>query len=175
MARIVVTVLAFQAAWGACLYGAVTGVPLVGAAACFACLGLGLSMSRHRFGLAVLALGLGGYGFVAETLLVHLRLVTYASAAELPGIAPIWIVSLWMAFATLVEPTFGWLRGRPLLSVFVGGVMGPLAYAAAGRLGALSLAEPMLAGLSVIALIWALALTLAVRLERSLAAGAADN
>ena len=70
-----------------------------------------------------------------------------------------------MAFATLIEPAFGWLQGRPLMASALGAAAGPISYSAAMRLGALHFNQPEWLGLAAIGLTWAVAMPFALRLS----------
>mgnify|MGYP001814741093 FL=1 len=165
MLRVILNVLAFQTAWAACAYGAAHGLPQVGVLACLACIVVALALARHRLGLLALVLALGVYGLVAETIILGAGLITFNAHWPYPAIAPLWIVGLWMAFATLIGPAFGWLQGRLLMASALGAVAGPISYSAAMRLGALHINEPEWAGLLAIGLTWAVAMPLALRLS----------
>ena len=69
----------------------------------------------------------------------------YSVGVLLPGLAPYWIVAMWALFATTLNSSLGWLKGRPLLAALMGGFGGPLAYLAGHRLGGVEMADPVLA------------------------------
>jgi hypothetical protein len=166
--RVILNVLAFQTAWAGCAYGAAHGLPQVGVLASLACIVVSLALARHRLALLALVLALGCYGLVAETIIVGAGLISFNAHWPHPAIAPAWMVGLWMAFATLIGPAFGWLQGRLLMASALGAAAGPISYAAAMRLGALHINEPEWGGLLAIALMWAVAMPLALRLSHRL-------
>jgi hypothetical protein len=53
----------------------------------------------------------------------------------------------------------GWMRGRPVLTVLMGAVGGPLSYLAGEKLGAIELTQPVQA-LAALAVAWAIAMPL---------------
>jgi hypothetical protein len=63
------------------------------------------------------------------------------------------MLCLWIAFATTLGHSLRWLMNRPVAAAAAGAVGGPLAYLAAGRLGALEIATPA-ATLPLIALLY---------------------
>ena len=166
MLKAIVSVLAFQTAWAACAYGAANDRSQVGVMACVAAIALGLLLARRRLGLLALVLALGFYGFVIETIILRAGLTAFSSHEPYPTVAPLWIVGLWMAFATLIEPAFGWLQGRPLMAIALGAAAGPMSYYAAMRLGALHINQPEWVGLMVVGLMWAVAMPLTLRLGK---------
>eukprot|EP00930_Biecheleria_cincta_P050746 TRINITY_DN35926_c0_g1_i1.p1 TRINITY_DN35926_c0_g1~~TRINITY_DN35926_c0_g1_i1.p1 ORF type:complete len:197 (-),score=28.96 TRINITY_DN35926_c0_g1_i1:214-804(-) len=62
--------------------------------------------------------------------------------ANMPGPDPLWMVSLWIGFAAVVDWMLELFAGRPVLCLILGGVFGPLAYLAGERLGCLVLDTP---------------------------------
>jgi hypothetical protein len=76
-------------------------------------------------------------GLLWESLLVSLGLFRYSSGNFAAGLAPYWILALWAQFATTLNLSLAWLKGRPLVGVAFGLLGGPLAYYAGFKLGAL--------------------------------------
>lgn len=155
-------VLGVQLAWFACAYGAIIGVPTVGVIACLLVMGVNFALTREHRTFLCLSLLLGFYGFLAESMLACNGIIKYSSPFPVQGLAPLWIVTLWMAFAGLIYPTFGWLINRPIGAAMLGAFMAPWSYYAAARLGALELSEPVLMPLVAIAAMWAVALPIAI-------------
>ena len=144
-ARVVVNFLTFQIAWFACVLGAAYGVPLVGTATVIAAAALHLALSsapRNEFALlAVVTL----IGAVWDSAIVAQGLMTYPHGTFAAGLAPHWIIAMWTLFATTLNVSMAWLKGRPLVASLLGAVGGPLAYFAGYRLGAVEMSDPMLA------------------------------
>ncbi len=167
-------IVAFQVAWLATAFSVPAGHPSIGIAGCLAAFAVGLILSGDRPGLLLLAASLGLFGLVAESLLRAAGLVSFAAPGPLPVLAPLWIITLWGAFAAIVEPAFSLLRGRSWLAALIGAVFAPLSYLAAERAGALTVGEGEVRylSLSAIAIVWAIALPGAVRLSTLFAARA---
>jgi Protein of unknown function (DUF2878) len=101
----------------------------------------------------------GSVGFLLESVLVATGALRYGAPWPSELVAPLWIVALWLAFATTISTTHRALGQHPMAAAAaLGAVMGPLTYIAGERLGALTLVEPRLTGLSLIALFWGAAL-----------------
>lgn len=84
-----------------------------------------------------------------------------------PGGAPLWILSLWAAFALTLRHSLRVVQGRPWLAVPLGAAGAPLAYAAAARgWSAVAFAQPRWHALAAIAAGWAVALPLLATLAR---------
>ena len=68
--------------------------------------------------------------------------IQYVETAWPAGVAPLWLIALWAAFAGPLMTTFDWLEGKPLMAAALGGIGGPFAYVAGESLGALTILEP---------------------------------
>lgn len=79
---------------------------------------------------------------------------------------PVWMVVLWVLFATLVPHGLGWLQGRWLMAALLGAAGGAGSYAAGMRVGVAEASVPSLA-YTWWALQWALLLPALLLLARS--------
>lgn len=88
------------------------------------------------------------------------------SAAD-PGFpAPIWILSLWAAFAMTIRHSLRWLLSNPLLAALLGAIGGPMAYWGAARgFTAIEFLKPQIA-VGLLAVGWAIAMLVLVRVGR---------
>jgi hypothetical protein len=156
----------FQGAWYASVEGAARGWIWFGPL-CVAlllavhALGLGLRWRELRYVALV-----GACGTLADSALGLLGATAYPSsqAAWPYPFAPPWISGLWIAFATLPRLSMAWLAPHPWWSALFGALGGPLSYYAGVRIGAVGVAEPPLYGYGVLALEYALATPLLLRL-----------
>ncbi len=162
-----VAFIAFQVVWFACAYSDVIGWMWLGPAAALLYLAWIYLSVPSVFALAgACALA----GALLDTALAQAGLVQYVETAWPAGIAPLWLIALWAAFAGPLMTTFDWLAGRPLAAAALGGIGGPFAYVAGESLGALVILEPKTLALAAIGLEWAivtpLGVWLAARLKR---------
>jgi len=165
--RLLINIIAFQLGWLACVLGAAYQRPWIGVIAVALVLALHLWRALQPWAELKLALLTGTLGAVLDSLPVTLGLLTYPAGMLLAGMAPYWIVAMWIAFATTLNITFRWLRGRWALMALLGALAGPLAYYAGAQLGGVTFTEPTLFGLLLVALIWSTALpTLMALAER---------
>lgn len=149
---------AFQAGWFACVLGAANGQPWVGLAVVGLVVVMHLVMAERpgqEARLMVLALLTG---LVVDSLLVASGWLRYASPMP-AGLAPFWILAMWALFATTLNVSMSWLKGKAGLAVLLGAVFGPLSYMAGQRLGALEFID-FRAGTLALAVAWALAMPL---------------
>lgn len=150
----------FQAGWFVCVLGAASGRPGLGA-------GLGLVLvfahlvlvpDRGREAgllLFALALGLAVDSFHART-----GVLVFMSGGLNPGLAPCWLLVLWMQLASILRFSLSWLAGRYALAGVLGALAGAGAYAAGVRLGAAGFGLDMAPALIRIGAGWGLALPL---------------
>jgi hypothetical protein len=146
--------LLFQVGWFACVWSAAAHQPwfgiLVTAVVVLAHV-LRAPVPKAELQLVFLALVLG---LVFDSLLVWQGWLQYSSGIVFPNVAPYWIVALWGLFATLLNVSLRWMRGRWVLAIVCGAVGGPAAYYGGLRLGALEFGN-MPVGLSALAIGWA--------------------
>lgn len=143
--RILLNFVAFQVAWFACVLGGANDLALAGTLTVAAAVGLHLRLApRPRPELALIAIA-ALVGTVWDSLLVGLDLMRYPAGTFAPGLAPHWIIAMWALFATTLNVSMSWMKGRPVLAVAMGAVGGPLAYLAGQRLGAVEMPDPVLA------------------------------
>lgn len=152
-------IIAFQIGWFACVLGGAYGWPWLGVLATAAIVALHLGRAARPAAEAVSIVLSGVLGFVADSLLTGLGLLTFTSGQFHPHLAPYWIVAMWMLFATTLNVSLRWLKPRLGLASLLGTVAGPLAYYGGAKLGGVSFANP-LASLLAVAGVWTLAMPL---------------
>jgi hypothetical protein len=165
--RLLVNFAAFQLGWFACVLGAANGLPWLGPIVVAAVVALHLAMSRRPMSELYLVLVAMVIGLLVDSLLLATGWLQYSVGLWLPGLAPYWIISMWALFATTLNVSMGWMRGRPILAVLMGAIGGPLSYLAGEKLGAIELTQPVHA-LAALSLAWALAMPLLMRLSARL-------
>lgn len=162
MNRMLVNLSLFKAGWLAAVFSAAASFPAVGTAviAFAAIVHLARSEDRqHEIRLLMLAAVIG---LLWESVLVSAGLVQYGTQSLLPGIAPYWIVAMWVLFATTLNIGMRWLRKSTVIATLVGGIGGPLSFLAGERAGAVSFSDTPTA-LFAIGVGWAVFLPLLVR------------
>ena len=99
----------------------------------------------------LLVLITGVIGVTWDSFMVSAGWLSYPSGVFISGVAPYWIVAMWMLFATTLNVSFRWLQQRLWLAAIMGAVFGPLSYYAGASAGAVVLHNPNAAftGLSI--------------------------
>ena len=89
--------------------------------------------------------------------------VTYKAGLFSDYMAPYWIITMWMLFATTINMSMRFMRGRPWLAAVFGLVGGPLAYYGGHKIGGIQFVNEM-AALSMLAIGWAVMMPVLMRL-----------
>lgn len=147
----------FKSVWFLSLFGAGTARPWLGTLALgvFALTHFLMSPSRRAdLGLALLA---GLVGLASDTFYIQLGLLDYAAPYPVAGLAPFWIVVMWMNFGLTLNASMRWLHGRYAVAAGLGAVGGPLAYWAGVELGAATLLAPLVPAVVIVGAVWAIA------------------
>ncbi len=152
--RLGLLLLAFQAAWFACILGVAHGAPGLGIAAVALVVGGQLCFSEAPRQDALLVLLAIALGLLWDTAMLRLGVVVYAAPGPIEQVAPAWILALWALLGANLREPLQWLHGRWLLAALAGGVAGALSYIGAVRLGAGQLPDFGLA-VAVLGLGWA--------------------
>ena len=154
MGRTLLNIFLFQVGWFACVLSGATQRPWIGALIAIFIVAIHLlraPLAEAEFKLVLIAVGIGA---VWDSLLVWLDWLRYSSGIVIPNTAPYWIVLMWALFATILNVSLRWLRGRWLIAAIAGGLGGPLAYYGGHRLGALEFGDRSVA-LIALAIGWA--------------------
>jgi hypothetical protein len=169
MTHPLISFIAFQLCWYACVGGAARGEPWLGplAVAAYVAVHLYTIPSGAERTRQVWVLGLAGMvGYAADSALVLSGLLTFPPHAVLGWPSTAWMVALWVLQAATLRGVMSWMKGRLILAAIVGATGGPLAYLAGERMGAAVLGQTPWVALAAIAVEWALAMPLLVWLER---------
>lgn len=167
MNRLLVNVVGFQAGWFGCVLGAANGYPLIGPAVVLIVIGLHLASVARPAPELTLMLAAASLGAFFDSVLVQTGWLSYPTGTIWPGTAPYWIVAMWVLFATTLNVSMRWLRGRPLTAIAFGAVGGPLSYLGGARLGGLTFLDQD-AALVALAVGWGLMTPLLVTLSQRL-------
>ncbi|HSH69587.1 MAG TPA: DUF2878 domain-containing protein [Deferrisomatales bacterium] len=157
----------YQGGWFACVFGAADGYPWLGAGAALLLVGTHAALARERRAEWRLILLAGALGTLIDSVLMHLGLFRFTSGHWLAWFCPVWMIVMWMQFATLLRYSVSWLRGRYLLGAVLGAAGGPLAYASGVRLGAAAFGWPTGYSLLALALVWSVVTPALLWLEQT--------
>ena len=164
-----VNVLGQQLGWFAGVRGAAHGHPFLGAGVGLLIIAFHLAAVADRAG-EIRLLGFAAvFALLVESGLQAAGLLTYVNGwAALPWLCPLWILVLWMQFASTIRYGFRWLMPRPWLAVMLGAIGGPLAFRAGEALGGVRFAPPRWHAVAALAAAWAIAMPLLTAVARRL-------
>lgn len=148
----------FQISWFACVLGGAHNLAWYGVSVAFLILMIQISISRHRqldIRLVFSALALG---LLFDAIPLHMDWISFASMSYWSdALAPAWMLALWAMLATTLNMSLAWLKPKPILSILLGAISGPLAYLGGERLGAMQI-HNMQASMIYLAAGWGLAM-----------------
>ena len=155
MVHPLINIASFYLGWFACLLGATHAMPWLGVLVMATLLALHLFLTANRRQELRFILVTGLLGTSLDSLLMLSGLYTFTNHT-LSWLCPVWMMALWMGFASTLNHSMRWLHGRYGLACFFGAVGGPLSYYAGVGLGALSFVPSTGATLIVLAAVWSL-------------------
>lgn len=137
--RIILNFVLFQLAWFACVLGAANQLPWLAFVIAGSLVGIQLAFIPNPIKELQLMLIVCVIGAIFDQMVLNHGVVFYQANGWSPALVPIWIIGLWIAFASTLNASLRWLRDRRLIAVLFGAIGGPLAYMAAEKLGAVTL------------------------------------
>jgi hypothetical protein len=155
LTRTMINVALFQVAWFAAVLGTARGMLWLGPLSMIPVLVVHLALQENRRGEVKLLLAAGLVGFIFDTACVAGGIFTPLQHLFPRPFSPPWMICLWLNFASALNVSMTWLRGRYMLAAAFGAVGGPLAYYSGARLGATE-TLPTTTGMSLLALGWGL-------------------
>jgi hypothetical protein len=123
-------IAAFEVAWFSSVFGGAQGMPWLGPVAVLIVLAVHLHAARKPFEEVLLVLSCALIGAAFDSMLVAAGWVTYKAGLFSNYFAPYWIIAMWMLFATTLNVSMRWLRGKPKLAAIFGFFGGPASYLA---------------------------------------------
>ena len=154
----------FQSVWFLSLFGAGTHRSWLGAIALAVFTAWHFRSVHNPRAELVLVATACMVGLVVDTIFIQTHLLAYAEPLPFAAVAPYWILGMWINFALTLNGSMRWLHGRYLLAAALGAIGGPLAYAAGVKLGAAALLASDVVVYGVLAVVWAIAVPLLVRM-----------
>ena len=146
----------FKAGWIACVLLAAMGQTTLAVFAVAFVVALHLARVAAPAKETLTLIAAAAIGFTWESIMVATGLVQYPAGGV---VAPLWIVAMWVLFATTINHGFRWMKRNWMYSAALGLIGGPLAFIGGAGLGAAEFSNTILA-LAVIGIGWAFLLPL---------------
>lgn len=162
--NILVNAVAFQLGWFACVLGGANQLPWLGTLVAALIVTWHLGQAQWPGRELTLLAAVGALGAFWDSLLVATGWLAYPSGALLTNTAPHWIIAMWVLFASTLNVSLRWLRGRWILASLLGATAAPLAYYAGANLGGVEISAPLFA-FTALAIGWAIFVPLLIKLS----------
>lgn len=133
----------FQAGWFSSVLGAAQQLPWLGPVAMLVAVAVHLYRAKEPARELMLVAACGFIGALFDSLFVVLHWVAYPSGSFNESLAPYWIITMWMLFATTLNVSLRWLKGRYGIAAVLGLVAGPVTYYTGEKLGGMIFLEPV--------------------------------
>lgn len=131
----------FQLAWFACVLGAAKAMPWLGVGVTLIILGWHFYRAKQAKPEIALMLTALFIGAIFDQSMLTLHLIEYQAHGWNNYLVPVWILALWLAFASTLNVSLAWMHDRYITAVLFGAAGGPLAYLAAEKLGAVTVSS----------------------------------
>lgn len=164
----IINFVSFYVGWVACVAGAGHGMTLVGPQVVAALVGLQLLLKSQPAREAVLIVAVGLLGWALDTGQAVMGVFSFGVRAPAPWFCPLWLVAVWMIFATTLTGSMRWLHGRYGLAAVFGCIGGPLSYYYGLRLGAIDFNPNGTLTLITLAVVWAAVMPVLIWLAHTL-------
>lgn len=135
----IINFVLFQIGWFACVIGAAKQMPWLGVLSVVAIVIWHLSQAKQPKNEIYLLIFTLMIGAIYDQTMLQNGLITYQAHGWTTALTPAWILALWAEFATILNVSLRWMRGRTVVAILFGAIGGPLAYMGAAKLGAVTI------------------------------------
>ena len=154
-------ILGFKLSWWACVLGATSDLEYIGPLSMLLFLILHFYLNSPNNAEIKLVVIFAFVGTLIDTLMASSGMLSYNGLyGQDIIIAPLWITAMWCGFAAMVNHSMAWLKGRWVLSFLLGGILGPLAYSAGEKLGAIYFNDDLLDITIMLVFVWGVSIPL---------------
>lgn len=141
--------------WFACALGAAHGYLWAGPVVVGLAAGLHLWQGTEKPRREAAYLGLAAlFGFVVDSVKAATGFIIYQGGFAV-GLAPLWIIAMWVLFAIQLNASLSWLQKRIWLAVPLGAWGGITSYFAGEGLGAIEITTDRLTAGIILGVVWA--------------------
>ena len=162
-----INIAAFKVGWLSSVIGGAQQLPWLGPTVVLIAVAIHLVRAHRPSSELMLIISCGLIGAFFDSALVAAGWVTFPSGMFSETLAPYWIITMWMLFATTINMSMRFMRGRPALAVVFGLVGGPMAYFAGHKIGGIVFVNEF-AALAMLAIGWAVLMPILMRLGEML-------
>ena len=157
-------VILFYIIWWGCVLGVKYSYNLLGLVLTLMVLAIHLkivSLNSNYISELKLILYSGALGVIVESIHLYGGILNYNGYIfQESNFPPIWIICMWLGFATTLNYSMYWMKGKWFIMIIAGAVFGPLSYMAGVNLGTISFNFSNSFSCFFIALTWAISIPL---------------
>ena len=164
---LLVNFVVFQVAWLSSVIGGAQQMPWLGPLTVLVALVLHFRAAHKPFEEMLLVASCALMGATFDSILVSAGWVTYKAGLFNEYFAPYWIITMWMLFATTLNVSMRWLRGKPKFAALLGFYGGPTSYLAGQALGGIVIVNQF-AAMAALAIGWAIIMPVLMWLSENL-------
>ena len=100
-------------------------------------------------------LAVSAFGILMDSLLFNFNFFDFTHPMSLsPAVVPLWLMFLWLAFASTLNHCLSWLFKNKYIAFIVGGMGGSLSYLGAANLGAMTIMQSKIQAFLMLFIIW---------------------
>ncbi len=164
--NVLVNAVLFQIVWLCCVIGSAYGLTWPAVVSFTALAFWQLAASRRAASDITLLWVALALGLLIDSLWIQIGFMDFYTDGPIDGIAPLWIIILWLGFALTINHSLDWLKVHPLLPAAMGLIGGPLSYYAGLEFGAVDyLGDELLISASL-GIAWAVTMIILVRISK---------
>ena len=151
----------FYIIWWSCILGVKLGYNYLGAIFTLLFIAAHLKLISKPRKEMKLILVCALLGFIVETFHLHTNFLSYQGYI-FPNtlFPPVWIICIWIAFASTLNYSMFWMKGRWLIMVISGTLFGPISYVAGVKFGVINFNFSYSFSIFLLAIIWGLSIPL---------------
>lgn len=164
--HLIINFAGFQLGWFACVLMAARHQPATGAIVALIITAVHVYIMKNRLNTLLLLIIVTLLGSIWDSLLTFHNVLVFDSGLISTQLAPYWIMTMWLVFATTLNVSLRWLHGHYGYAMLLGAVAGPLAYLGGSKLGAVIIPDALMATV-VLAIGWSLLMPLLVKIAGS--------
>ena len=152
-------IIGFYIVWWGCVLGIIYHYPYIGPILCLFFIFIHIKYIAINNTELKLIIYISILGTFVDSTFIITNLLNYKGGyGENILIAPLWITSMWAGFATSINHSMKWLKGKNLIGFTLGAIFGPLAYITGAKFNVIEFTSNYDFTIVALALAWGLSI-----------------
>jgi len=118
----------FQVGWFACVLSVSNRVEILALVSVALIIATHVYLVKNWYSDIQIILSAGVIGLIVDSTMISHNIFAPSHEMAIEGLAPLWLIGLWMLFGTTINHSLVWFRNHLLLAAIAGFVFAPLAY-----------------------------------------------